>query len=131
MAQGRTITGLLPDTLYQVRVRATGVSDPSQWSVVVPASTLTGPDAPAIQLAERDGGTIVIGWNQANARGTTIQTYELRYRKNDVDTWTSYGGAFSVTPPLRITLSGLEPATEYRIQMRAVPNVGVGSLGHA
>jgi len=125
---GRTIVGLLPNTPYLARVQGIGQRAPSPWSELVSTTTSTGPDAPTVTLADRDGGSLTLSFTTPHFRGTTVQGYAVRYRKVSVDDWTDYGQNLGASIR-RFTISSLAPGTSYMVQTRALPNVGEGAWG--
>lgn len=126
--QGRTVTGLLPDTPYVSRVQAVGQRSSSPWSELAQATTTSGPDAPTVTLADRDGGSLSVSFTTPNFRGTTVQGYAVRYRKASVSDWTDYGTTLAANARA-FSLTSLTPGTAYVVQVRAIPNVGEGVWG--
>ena len=109
------LTGLDPDTQYDIRVRGINSVSDGPWSNVLQASTaLPAPtDAPVLSL---DGSlthnSIPIQWTAV----THAAEYEVQLDQVTVET----------TSDLSTVLAGLDPETEYSIRVRGINATGQG-----
>ena len=109
-----TLTGLVPSSSYQIRVRSVCSGVVSQPSAIVSAATLESADCgiPAITSVDPNPTTIEVAWDDSFA---DAEDYIVEYRRG-------FGGSYtqqnSATSP--ITLMGLVPASNYQIRVRSV-----------
>ena len=146
----RTIAALIPDRLGRIRgsfVVPLDAGAPSTNAVLaafdvngfnVVTGTVHAVAIPSLPGAPHISGPIIAGANSltvawaAPASGPAVTAYDLRYIRTDADetveaNWTVvedvWTNGFS---PLEYVLTGLEAATQYDIQMRAVNVSGNG-----
>ena len=134
-ATSASISGLDPDTLYQVQVVATNPKDGSQAAVsfgrtqMEPAGT-PDPLAPAapmsVSVSTIDHERLSVSWAApAQAANTpSIDKYVVRY-KRIVDT--SFGTWMDADTDASHVLTGLMADTIYQIQVAAVNSAGTGA----
>ena len=117
------ITGLQPQTTYEVRVRALFATTAGAWSEPITVSTTAPPekppaaDGPRISEPATGSNSITVTWT-APATGEAINGYELQWRSGTDTEWTLVTGIANSTTSHTIT--GLQPETNYEIQVRAV-----------
>ncbi len=127
-----TITGLQPESQYDVRVAAVNEIGTGDWLTgngTTPAGpTITAPGAPSGVTVEIASGTSLnVLWNApAENGGTDITGYSVQYRggNENPSTWTS------VTPNptgTETTITELTTGTEYFVQVAAINSVGTGT----
>ena len=140
-----TVTGLVADTLYQARVRATNAEGDSGWSSP-PGSGRTNAPSTSAPGAPRDLGTapgdgrVTLAWTApGNDGGAAIEKYRYRVSADGGSSWdpdwtdvpdgadTGDGAADETT----FTVSGLINGTEYVFELRAVNSVGEGPAASA
>ncbi len=126
-----TITGLQPESQYDVRVAAVNKIGTGDWLTgngTTPAGpTITAPEAPSGVTVEIASGTSLnVSWNApAENGGADITGYSVQYRggNENPSTWTS------VTPnptDTETTITELTTGTEYFVQVAAINSVGTG-----
>ena len=129
------LTGLTPSTEYQAEV---SLASFYAGSTNVDFTTLAnepgneasdGPAAPVLTLDARDGVSLTVSFTLPKPRGTVIQGYQVRYRSAGEEKWHEYGQTINAAAARRFTLSGLQPKTEYVVQVSPIPNEGVGEWG--
>ena len=113
-----TVTGLVADTSYQIRVRAKTATQTGDWSDIAtqttpadaPVSTLTQVRIIQIERISNDSLGVIFN-TQANAT-----SYDVSYRAGlpAIEAWTTRS---ATTNPIRIT--GLTASTNYQIRVRA------------
>ena len=115
---GYTMTGLTPNTAYQVRVQAVcGANDVSEWTNAVSFNTSNGtqtcpaPTNLAYQLGDPSHTTVTFTWQQ---EANTANEWQLNYRMTTEDTW-STATATSTT----YTLTDLVPNVDYEANVVA------------
>ena len=123
-----TITGLTPNTSYQVQVRAESSAGAGAWSTSTSATTLTSaPDAPAApQLsAGTTGGTqsLTVTWTAPADNGSAITDYNVQYSSDGGTTWTEWN-ASNTSTTTSATITGLTANTSYQVQVRATNGRG-------
>ena len=134
------VTGLVVDTLYQARVRATNAEGDSGWSDP-PGSGRTNAPGTSAPGAPRDlrttpgDGQVTLAWTAPGSDGgAAIEKYRYRVSANagsswDPD-WTDVPDGADVgdsaADETTFTVSGLINGTEYVFQLRAVNSVGEG-----
>ena len=134
------VTGLVVDTLYQARVRATNAEGDSGWSDP-PGSGRTNAPGTSAPGAPRDlrttpgDGRVTLAWTAPGSDGgAAIEKYRYRVSANagsswDPD-WTDVPDGADVgdsaADETTFTVSGLINGTEYVFQLRAVNSVGEG-----
>ena len=118
-----TISGLDPGTTYRIQVRAVFTpGGPGEWSQAVNPSTddPTLPPqvqgAPVVTTPTVTTDSVTVSWT-APQTTETISSYELRYRAA-AGIWTDVVDI----PPTDTSypITGLNPGTDYQIQVRAV-----------
>ena len=116
-----TITGLTPDTKYDIRVKAIGdgVNYKSVYSTIIQGKTDTaqpvGPiviEKPVLTVAGKSDTTITVSWNAVDH----ADRYSVSYKPTGETTWTNK----NVGTNTSYTISGLTPNTEYDIRVKAV-----------
>ena len=120
-----TIEGLDPDTAYEVQVRSSSSSLHSEWSALITTRTLAPPPPPvAPEVTETTPASVTVGWTAPPAdAGLPVTGYDLRYRTGINGDWMA--GPPDVTGTSAI-ITGLEPDTEYEIQVRSNSAAGDG-----
>ena len=135
-----TVTGLVADTLYQARVRATNAEGDSGWSRPpgsgrTNASSTSAPGAPGNLRTTPDDGRVTLAWTApANTGGAAILKYQYRAQRTGTTAWTPDwtdvpGGSdpgSSAADETRVVVSGLTNDTRYRFEVRAVNSIGEG-----
>ena len=121
-----TISRLEPATTYEVQVRAengfgeSGYSD--SGTVVTPPPPATAPTVPSSPTVSATSATSVsASWVAPDDGGSGITDYDVRYRVVGTELWRdrSHTGTGTTT-----TISRLELATTYEVQVRAANDVG-------
>ena len=123
-------TGLVPGTTRYYRVAAINRVDRSVWSNVAPGSTNAGRPGPPLNLRAHAGGptSITLSWDApASDGGARITGYSIRRRSPNDGTWITIQRNTN-SPATTFTDPGLQPATVYRYQVRAINSEGPGPL---
>ena len=117
-----TITGLQPETTYEVRVRAVFAMTVGSWSEPVTVSTTAAPsvpsaaDGPRLSESATDSNSMSVTWT-VPVTNETITSYELNWRSSaDVD-WIVVTSISSTATSH--TIDGLQPQTTYEVRVRA------------
>ena len=127
------------DYVIQVQVFDALVADRDP-DVTYPTETVTitvidvpdKPDAPTVTTGANDTtediprSSVVVTWTAPDDNGSDIIRYEVRYRKLSDSIYTDWPLADDFTD-LTTTITGLEPDTTYRVQVRAVNSVSINS----
>ncbi len=120
-----TITGLSPDTAYEVQVRASSAAGDGEWSALGLVRTNAPPppvpDAPMV--TETSATSVTVSWSAPTDDGPPITGYDLRYREGSDGEFTD--GPQDVTDT-SATIEGLSPDTAYEVQVRASSTTGDG-----
>ncbi|HYZ24137.1 MAG TPA: fibronectin type III domain-containing protein, partial [Rhodopila sp.] len=124
------LTGLAPDTAFDVQVQATNSAGPSTWSAI---STLTTagatPGTPAAPtLTQGPGAGLTASWTAPAADSThgATTSFNLEWSPAGQNVWTSVMG---VTSPYALT--GLASGTSYDVRVQAVNAAGTGAWSAA
>ena len=120
-----TITGLSPDTAYEVQVRASSAAGDGEWSDPGLGRTRAPPPpAPAAPtVTETSTTSVTVSWSAPTDDGPPITSYDLRYRPGSDGEFTD--GPQDVTGT-SATITGLSPDTAYEVQVRASSAAGDG-----
>ena len=126
-ATSHTITGLQPQTTYEVQVRAVYGTTVGAWTETIAVATTAGA-APELREPRAGLDRITVTW-EAPASDATISGYELQWRSSGATEWTVETGiASSATSH---TITGLQPRTSYEVQVRAVYGMTAGTWTEA
>ena len=109
-----TITGLEAATAYEIQVRARHAAEEGEWSNLFTAATAESP--PELSQGERTPTAVTVTWT-APGTDLDITGYELRWRRAGDPSWTTVSDIASTAT--EYTITGLEAATAYEIQVRA------------
>ena len=115
------ITGLSNGTTYTIKLRAVNEVGDSVDSNIVSVIPKTVPSDPSGLTAVPGNGIATISFTSISTGGDSITNYQ--YSIND-GLYQSYSPALTSTP---LIIPGLINGTNYRIKVRAVNSVGVGS----
>ena len=139
------VTGLVADTLYEARVRATNAEGDSGWSAP-PGSGRTSAPGTSAPGAPRDLGTtpsdgrVTLAWTAPGSDGgTAIEKYRYRVSANAGSSWDpawtdvpdGADAGDSAADETTFTVSGLSNGTEYVFELRAVNSAGEGPAASA
>ncbi|MCY4481703.1 MAG: fibronectin type III domain-containing protein [Spirochaetaceae bacterium] len=124
-----TITGLEPGTEYVVRVRAVFATGDGAWSAAVRVRTLAATDPqtvapPSVAPGTPGPTTVTVTWSEPDT-DLTISGYKLRWRPSHRTEWIEQRDIASTDTS--VDISGLEPGTEYEVQLRATFTTGDGA----
>ena len=134
------LSGLSPDTKYNIRIRAVFIvsaegtaNNRGTWSSLISGSTSssTAPSKPAAPTLTAGSGQLTAEWAApTNTGGSAITDYDLRYREkpaspDEYDIWTEILGSSDSTAT-SATITGLTNGTEYEVQVRAENTNGAG-----
>ena len=127
VASKATITGLVPGTEYQVRIRAVNANGAGPWSDTVKQTTriiTQAADPPDVTVIPRNRSLTVSFDPPAftGLRNPTISAYNVQYATWDgtsynFQDWTVNGSA-DFTGPF-VTITGLENGQDYQVRVRA------------
>lgn len=122
-ARTTTIRGLTPVVTYEFQVRATNSAGAGDWSPSLFWTTAAAqPSRPAAPtLTSRAVNQLVIGWVAPAANGAAITDYDVQYREQGTQSWTSHAHNGTGTSA---TITGLNGATTYEVQVRAENSAG-------
>ena len=109
-----TITGLDAGTAYEIQVRARHAGEEGEWSILFTAATAESP--PELSPGERTPTAVTVTWTVPGT-DLDITGYELRWRRAGDPGWTTVSDIASTAT--EYTITGLEAATAYEIQVRA------------
>ena len=123
-----TIAGLVPATVYQVRVRAVNADGDGAWSqpgTGCTAKAPLAPPAPTVTATPGSWRSLDVSWSAPpNTGRPDIQHYDLQYHQGT-------GGNWADGPQdengMTATISGLVPYTTYQARVRAVNADGDGA----
>ena len=119
-----TIEGLIPGTEYEVQVRSSGSSGDSEWVALSTVRTNAPPPPPvAPAVTETSSSRLTVSWTAPTTEGDPITGYDLRYRVGSDGDWTD--GPQDVTNT-SAAIEGLDPDTEYEVQVRTKSAAGDG-----
>jgi chitinase len=112
-ANSYTITGLLCNTMYEIKIKSICVTDSSNFSS--PLNFITSPcelicTPPNALIATATDTSMYISWNN-----TSSSMYEIHYKLPTDSLWNT-----SITPTISIALNGLTCNTTYQVKMRSI-----------
>ena len=110
-----TITGLHPQTSYEVRVRARFATTASAWSTSITVSTAALP-APTLSEPTASSNSIAVTWTAPTA-SEAVTGYELNWRSNTDADWTAEPAIAGTQTSYTIT--GVQPQNSYEVRVRA------------
>lgn len=128
-----TITGLLNDTAYEMRVRARNSFGLSAWSTsarAAPSAQSLKPSAPGSVRVEAADQRLNVSWRASAPNGTTIRGYLVQYRACTAATitctahptwgaWLSHSHSGTGTAT---SIVGLDNGRAYQVRVRAESN---------
>ncbi len=108
-----TLTGLTPETTYNVKVRAKcSESDFSEWTNSISFTTAVACPVPtALTYSGVSNTSATISWTA----GASESLWNLKYKVSTAEEWTEVNGLTSPT----YTITELTPATSYSVQVQA------------
>ena len=121
-----TIDGLMEQTQYTIRVRASNSDGTGQW-VSTTVTTLTAADTPpgaptGISAVAADHDSINISWSPPT-EGGDVETYTVRYRQGTSGSWTQITGIVGTSRGIH----NLQVNAAYQLQVQAVNAAGVSA----
>ena len=126
-----TISGLTPNTEYNVRVAAVNSVGQGAYSANATDTTdaLTVPNAPTISPNPSVTlDSVSISWNKPDNGGSPITGYSVQYVTSGGSSWSTHqDGNDTSNTALSATIPGLTPNTEYTFRVAAVNTVGQGA----
>jgi titin len=117
-----TVTGLTNGTTYDFQIRAVNAIGESAWSTSTTETPRTTPETPTAVAVTGGAEQISVVWTDpADTGGSAITQYDVRYRIGTGD-WAEATDYTENDP-----ITGLDAATTFEVQVRAVNGVGNGS----
>ena len=125
-ATNTTISGLVNQRSYQVRIRARNSAGWGAWSDISSRAPLGTPDAPTGLTLESGNQRFVARWSApTNTGGYAISDYDIQYRVDKTATWSDWQ-ASTVSAATSATITGLTNGTKYQVRVRAANSAGDG-----
>ena len=128
-----SLTAELPAGVYVIEATAFHTLTTGRYTLTVSGLPIPTPlGAPAITTPITAGaGSLIVSWRAPSGDGSGITAYDLRHiPAGDDETvdanWTVMYYVWTVSGPLRFTLTGLEDGVQYGVQVRAVNALGPG-----
>ncbi len=120
-----TVTGLVNDTAYTLRIRALNVSGAGAVSAEVTQTPIAVPAAPTGLMAAVGDAQLSLSWTDSG--NSTISGYQYQYKSGNG----AYGAWTAMTPSTATTTShtvtGLVNDTAYTLRIRALNVSGAGA----
>jgi endoglucanase len=120
---GITLTGLEPNTQYDIHLITTNANGASTSTVSTAATISATPGAPSqatnLTLSNISTNSATLTWNPPTAGNIPI-TYQVRYRATGAYFWTNYQSPISGTT---IHIEGLGTSSKYDLQVVAINSV--------
>ena len=126
----KRIEGLTPDTVYQVRVRASNAEGTGDWSPAASGRTdaaVEAPDAPSAPTLTAGETWLEASWTAPDDNGSVITGYDVRYR----ETGGNWQDANHTGTGTAKRIEGLSPDTVYQVRVRASNSEGAGDWSPA
>ena len=122
------IGSLMPNTSYEVQVRATNADGDGDWSASGTGQTGASPSpgapaAPSVSATARSTTSLDVTWTAPSNTGPAITSYDLQYREGASGNFTD--GPQDVTGT-SAAIGSLMPNTSYEVQVRATNADGDG-----
>ena len=124
-ATSRTITGLVNDTNYNVRVAAKNDYGEGVASASATGAPAAIPDTPAAPTLATGDSSLAVSWTAPADSGYAITDYDVRYKATASSTWTEWN-ANATSTATTTTITGLTNGTTYQAQVRAANAKGEG-----
>jgi hypothetical protein len=127
-----TLTGLTVGQNYSFRVSAVnsvGVGAPSGSSASVAVATVPATPTVTPTVTAAPGNTATVTWTNPTDGGSALTSVDIQYSSNGGSTWTTYGGAVSLTGTTVVT--GLTTGQTYIFKVRGVNFFGAGAWSAA
>ena len=119
-----TIEGLDPDTEYEVQIRSSSSGGDGEWSGVGTVMTDTLPPPPVKpEVGKTSSTSVTVSWTAPTTDGAPVTSYDVRYRAGSEGEWVDGPQGVSETTA---TIEGLDPDTEYEVQIRSSSSGGDG-----
>ncbi|XP_061607150.1 neural cell adhesion molecule 1a isoform X7 [Phyllopteryx taeniolatus] len=125
-----TIVGLMPNTIYEVKMSAINGKGEGESSAAVKFKTgpIREPSAPKLEaMVQNQGNALKVNWIKQDDGGSPIKHYLVRYKAKHVSDW---------KPEIRmprgsdyVVLSELDWNTEYEVRIVAVNQKGKSEAG--
>ena len=117
-----TLLNLKPNHMYQMSFTLTSI--PGKGPEVTPIRVTTLPSSPPSFLEEKEitSRTAMLSWSEPSTIGpdTTVTKYEYRLKKDGSSKW-----KLKSENGLQSQINGLEPATKYSYQIKAITKTHV------
>ncbi|MCY3599864.1 MAG: cadherin domain-containing protein, partial [Gemmatimonadetes bacterium] len=123
VAEGAALDYESGNTVYTVSVRASDGTLADTAGVTIRVTDVPAPGKPAAPRVTGGAEQVAVSWSAPANEGPEITGYEIRYRAKADSAWT-VPKALGVV--LSQTISGLDRATTYSVQVRAVSSEGAG-----
>jgi len=122
-----TITGLLPYSLYEIKVRARTTELGPEETVEV-ATEMQPPSAPPLnlQLAYALERSLAFQWEPVDCSQRHGHIVNYEYEILGQDDWAKLERQIANTSEQRVTIDGLTPYTKYVVRVKAYNSVGGG-----
>ena len=127
-ATNTTISGLINQQSYEVRVRARNSAGWSAWSSTSTGTPAGTPEAPEGLELESGNSQLVARWRSpSNNGGYAISDYDIQFRVETAgSTWTDWQASTTSTDTTATINSGVSNASTYQVRVRAVNSAGGG-----
>ena len=127
-ATNTTISGLINQRSYQVRVRARNSAGWSAWSSTSTGTPAGTPEVPEGLELESGNSQLVARWSApSNNGGYAISDYDIQFRAETAgSTWTDWQASTTSTDTTATINSGVSNASTYQVRVRAVNSAGDG-----
>ena len=126
-ATNTTISGLINQRSYQVRVRARNSAGWSAWSSTSTGTPAGTPEVPEGLELESGNSQLVARWSApANDGGYAISDYDIQYRVTTASGWTDWQASTTSTDTTATINSGVSNASTYLVRVRAANSAGDG-----